>query len=204
MLRAQSSRRPSQPRQPEPLAQVLEVKQVFKGWSDFSLVRFRLDDGGEVERCVEDHGDAACVLPYDPERRVAVLVRQFRAPVTLKGEAPFAEPPAGLIDNGESAEACARREAEEETGLKLRTLEPVGRFWSSPGSTTERSSLFLAEYSAADRTGPGGGVDEHETIELRETPLAELAARGDAGQLHDLKLAVLVFALMRKRPELFA
>ncbi len=185
------------------MADVLEVKQVFKGWSDFSLVRFRLDDGGEVERCVEDHGDAACVLPYDPERRVALLVRQFRAPVRLKGEPPFAEPPAGLIDAGESAEACARREAEEETGLKLKTLEPVGRFWSSPGSTTERSALFLAEYSAADRTGQGGGVDDHENVEILETPLAELAAQADAGELRDLKLGVLVLALMRKRPELF-
>ncbi len=186
------------------MAEVLQVRQVFKGWSDFSLVRFRLDDGAEVERCVEDHGDAACVLPYDPERRVAVLVRQFRAPVTLRGEAEFAEPPAGLVDDGEAPDATARREAEEETGLRLRRLEPVGRFWSSPGSTTERTSLFLAEYSAADRVGEGGGTDEHENVEVLELPLAELAARADGGELSDLKLGVLVLTLMRRRPDLFA
>ncbi len=186
------------------MAEVLQVTQVYEGWSDFSLIRFRLDDGAEVERCVEDHGDAACVLPYDPERRVALLVRQFRAPATVKGEAPFEEPPAGLVDEGESPEACARREAEEETGLKLRSLEALGRFWSSPGSSTERCSLFLAEYSAADRTGEGGGVDEHENVETLELPLAELAARADRGELRDLKLAVLVLSLLRKRPELFS
>ena len=102
------------------MAETLEVKPVYRGWSDFSLVSFRLKDVAVVERCVEDHGDAACVLPYDPERRTALLVRQFRAPVSLKGEAEFPEPPAGLIDDGESPEACAIREAEEETGLKLR------------------------------------------------------------------------------------
>lgn len=185
------------------MAEVLDVKPIYRGWSDFSLVSFRLDSGAVVERCIEDHGNAACVLPYDPERGVALLVRQFRAPVTLKGETEFPEPPAGLIDAGEDAEACARREAEEETGLRLKALEPVGRFWSSPGSTTERSHLFLAEYSPADRIGDGGGTDEHEDVEVLELPLAELAARADKGELHDLKLAVLMLSLMRRRPELF-
>ena len=186
------------------MAEVLEVNPVYQGWSSFSLVRFRLEGGAVVERCIEDHGDAACVLPYDPERRTALLVRQFRAPVTLRGETEFPEPPAGLIDDGESPEACALREAEEETGLKLTSLQSVGRFWSSPGSTTERSWLYLAEYAASDRVGDGGGADEHEHIELIELPLSDLAARADQGDLQDLKLAVLVLALMRRRPELFS
>ena len=185
------------------MAEVLAVEPIYRGWSDFSLVSFRLDSGAVVKRCIEDHGDAACVLPYDPARRVALVVRQFRAPVTLEGEAAFPEPPAGLIDEGEDAMAAARREAEEETGLRLKALEPVGRFWSSPGSTTERSHLFLAEYSPADRIGEGGGVDENEDVEILELPLAELAARADRGELHDLKLATLVLSLMRRRPELF-
>ncbi|HEX4097327.1 MAG TPA: NUDIX hydrolase [Caulobacteraceae bacterium] len=185
------------------MAEVVEVNPVYRGWSAFSLVSFRLDDGAVVERCIEDHGDAACVLPYDPERRVALLVRQFRAPVTYRHEAEFCEPPAGLIDDGESPEACAIREAEEETGLKLRSLEPIGRFWSSPGSTTERSWLYLAQYATGDRIGKGGGADPDEHVELIELPLAELAARADAGELQDLKLAVLALALMRRRPELF-
>ena len=186
------------------MAETLDVKPVYRGWSDFSLVSFRLENGAVIERCVEDHGDAACVLPYDPERRVALLVRQFRAPVTLKGAAEFPEPPAGLIDNGESPEVCAAREAEEETGLKLRALEAVGCFWSSPGSSAERNWLYLAQYASADRTGDGGGVDEHEDIEVLELPLGELAARADRGDLQDLKLGVLVLTLMRRRPELFA
>jgi nudix-type nucleoside diphosphatase (YffH/AdpP family) len=185
------------------LAELLAVKPVFRGWSEFSLVSFRLDSGAVVDRCVEDHGNAACVLPYDPERRVALLVRQFRAAVAFEGEQEFPEPPAGLIDEGEDAEASARREAEEETGLHLKALEPLGCYWSSPGSTTERSHLFLAEYSAGDRIGDGGGADEHEDVETLELPLAELAARADRGELHDLKLAVLVLSLMRRRPELF-
>jgi hypothetical protein len=32
---------------------------------------------------VEDHGDSVGVLPYDPARRVATLVRELRVPVLL-------------------------------------------------------------------------------------------------------------------------
>ena len=135
---------------------------------------------------------------------MALLVRQFRAPVAWREEPGFPEPPAGLIDNGESPETAARREAEEETGLKLRSLEALGRFWSSPGSTTETSWLYLAEYASADRIGKGGGVDDHEDVEMFELPLAELAARAKDGELMDLKLAVLALSLMLRRPELFA
>jgi nudix-type nucleoside diphosphatase (YffH/AdpP family) len=185
------------------VSRILEVKQVYGGWSRFNLVAFRLKDGSVVERCVEDHGRAAVVLPYDPERRVALLVRQFRAAVAFAGEVAGPEAPAGLIDPGEDGEGCARREAFEETGVKLGALEPLGRYWSSPGSTTETSDLFLAPYRAADRVAAGGGADEHEDIEIVETPLAELDRLLATGGLADLKLLALVQALKLRRPELF-
>lgn len=186
------------------MSEVLSVDEVYRGWSRFSVVRFRLDDGSEVERCVEDHGRTAVVLPYDPDRRVALLVRQFRPGPALAGERSDLEAPAGLIDDGEDGQACARREAFEETGLRLAALEPIGRFWSSPGSTTETAELFLAAYSPAAREGAGGGVDAGERLEILETPLAELGRRLDAGALDDLKLLALVQALKLRRPELFA
>ncbi len=183
------------------MAEIVEVKELYRGWARFCLVSFRLEDGTVLVRSVEDHGACAVVLPYDPERRVALLVRQLRPGVALAGGTEGPEPPAGIIEPGESGEACARREAEEETGLVLKALEPVGRFWSSPGATTEAAELFLAPYSAADRIGEGGGVDEHEDIETFELPLAELAAEIERGG--DLKLFALVQVLKLRRPELF-
>jgi nudix-type nucleoside diphosphatase (YffH/AdpP family) len=183
--------------------EIIRVRELYRGWSRFSLLEVRMDDGTVLERCVEDHGQAAVVLPYDPQRRVAMLVRQFRPGVRLAGGTATLEAPAGLIDPGEDGDACARREAREETGLELSALEPIGRYWSSPSSTTERSELFLAAYAAADRTGDGGGVDEHERLEVLELPLAELGARLERGELGDLKLLALVQALKLRRPELF-
>jgi nudix-type nucleoside diphosphatase (YffH/AdpP family) len=185
------------------MAEIVRTRTLHEGWSTFRLVDVKLDDGSVVERSVEDHGDAVMVLPYDPERRVALLVRQLRAPALLRGEGEFLEAPAGLIEDGEAPEACVRREALEETGLRLGELEPLGRYWATPGSSTEQSWLFLAPYSAKDRVEAGGGADAHEDVDVLETPLAQLAQAADRGELNDLKLLALVLSLRLRRPELF-
>ena len=58
----------------------------------------------------------------------------------------------------EDAPATARREANEELGVDLKSLEFVATVWSSPGVSTERQSLFLAPYRPADRSDKGGGA----------------------------------------------
>lgn len=186
------------------MVEIVKIDPIHRGWSNFSVVTFRLDDGSVIQRSVEDHGRAASVLPYDPERRVALVARQFRAPVRLAEATDILEPPAGIIDAGETAAQCARREALEEVGVRLGELEPLGCYWSSPGSGMERNDLFLAAYTQADRIEAGGGTDEHEDIEVIETPLSELAAMLDRGELSDLKLLGLVQTLRLRRPELFA
>jgi nudix-type nucleoside diphosphatase (YffH/AdpP family) len=185
------------------MAEIVGEETLYDGWNRFRLIRLRVNDGAVVERTIEDHGDAVVVLPYDPDRRMALLARQVRAPVLLAGQAPFAEPPAGVIEKDETAEAAGCREAMEELGVRLTALEPLGRYWSSPGTTTERAHLFLARYSMADRVAEGGGSDEHEDIEILEVPLTALAEQAARGELEDLKLLALVLSLCHRRPELF-
>jgi nudix-type nucleoside diphosphatase (YffH/AdpP family) len=185
--------------------EIIDVTTLYEGWGRLLALRIRLPDGRVITREVEDHGAAVCVLPYDPERRVAMLVRQFRAPVFHgTGQPDLLEAPAGMLDEDDPAD-CARREALEEVGLTLTILEPVGPAWTMPGVSTERMHLYLAPYRAADRTGEGGGVArEHENITVCETPLAEVAARADHGRLSDLKTLALVQTLRLRRPDLFA
>ncbi|MEH3144657.1 MAG: NUDIX hydrolase [Methylobacterium frigidaeris] len=185
-------------------AEILGLRYLHEGWTRFGLARVRLADGTEVEREVEDHGDSVGVLPYDRARRVAMLVRELRVPALLvAGEQSQLEAPAGIIDGGDPEEN-ARREALEETGLRLHVLEPVGVTYSCAGISTERIHLFLAPYGTADREQAGGGVaDEHENIRVVEMPLAALAALADKGGLTDLKTLTLVLALRSRHPDLF-
>jgi nudix-type nucleoside diphosphatase (YffH/AdpP family) len=183
---------------------IVAIDTLHEGWGKLLKLRIELPDGHVLTREVEDHGAAVAVLPYDPERRMAVLVRQFRAPVFLVTQtAEVLEAPAGMLDE-DDPEACARREAGEEVGLSLRDLERVGAAWASPGVSTECIHLFLAPYSARDRSGAGGGLaEEHENITVMEMPLAELGEMAQRGELADLKTLALVQTLRLRRPELF-
>jgi nudix-type nucleoside diphosphatase (YffH/AdpP family) len=178
---------------------------VYSGWSKIIRAQLATPDGGTFSREIEHHGDAVAVLPYDPARRCALMVAAPRAPVIWAGGPPdLIEAPAGMLEDDEPAEACARREAEEEVGVRLGGLEPVAEAWSTPGVSSEKIALFLAPYSEGDRTGEGGGLAaENELIEVLELPLAELWARFEAGAVRDMKTLVLLLALRQRRPELF-
>jgi len=184
--------------------EIIDLKTLHEGWGRLLALRIRLADGQVMKREVEDHGAAVCVLPYDPERRVAMLVRQFRAAVFhAAGEPEVLEAPAGMLDEDDPAD-CARREALEEVGLTLRSLESAGAVWTMPGISTEYMHLYLAPYAPGDRTGKGGGVaDENEHITVVEMGLSELAAMADRGGLADLKTLALVQTLRLRRPDLF-
>lgn len=183
---------------------IKQVETLYEGWRKLLKLTVQMPDGRTMAREVLNSADAAAVLPYDPETRKVILVRQFRAPVMhVEGESDLLEAVAGLLDEDEP-EACARREAMEEAGLRLRNLERVVTAWSTPGITTERLHLFLAPYTSADRVDEGGGLaDEHEDIEVLEIGLDELMGMLQQGAVTDMKTLVLIQALQLRRPELF-
>ncbi len=186
--------------------EILTRETVYAGY--LTVERLTIGVPGDERpavREIESHGSSAAVLPYDPERRTALIVRQSRAPVlAVTGAAFVVEVCAGMIDAGETAEAAGRREAVEELGVRLANLERVACVWPSPGVSTERSSLFLAAYGPKDRLGPGGGLAvEHEDITVIEVSLTDLAADADHGRIVDAKLLILALALRVRRPELF-
>lgn len=184
---------------------VLSVRTAFEGWIKVVIAKIAAPSGDPFEREIEIHGSAVAVLPYDPDRRVAIVISQFRAPVDylFPGSNPIIEPVAGINDDGD-VESCARREAMEEAGVRLQLLETVARCWSMPGISTETMSCFLAPYSVNDRVASGGGLaHENEEIEVHEWPLDDLAVHMKSGAIIDMKLLVLVQALQARRPELF-
>ncbi len=102
--------------------EIVEKRTLHAGWCNLLRLRIRVDNS-EVFREVEDHGRAVAVLPYDPVRRTALLIKLLRAPVLLTaGIAELLEVPAGLADESDPAET-ARRELWEETGLQRAALK---------------------------------------------------------------------------------
>jgi nudix-type nucleoside diphosphatase (YffH/AdpP family) len=185
-------------------SEILDIETKYEGWASFSVGRIRLPNGQIIQREIEDHGAAVAVLAFDPERRTAVLVEQFRAPPFLTmGQELTLEAIAGIVEDVDCATA-AQREALEEAGLQLRSLECIATVWTMPGISTERMTLYLAVYGPADRVAKGGGIaTEHENITVVEIELHALAELMDAGGLVDMKTLVLTQALRLRRPELF-
>jgi 8-oxo-dGTP pyrophosphatase MutT (NUDIX family) len=110
---------------------------------------------------------------------------------------------AGIVEDDDPI-ICARREAHEEAGLRLRVLEPVANVWSMPGLSTERITLYLAPYQESDYVGQPHPVSREDAgILVTELRLSELAAMAERGALDDLKTLALTQALRLKRPELF-
>jgi len=62
---------------------IVSVRPVYQGWGRFMTAKVRLPDGTLADRQIEDHGASVAVLPYDAERRVALLVRQSRTAATF-------------------------------------------------------------------------------------------------------------------------
>jgi GDP-mannose pyrophosphatase NudK len=185
-----------------PQPRVVARRTIYAGWSRLELltVEWTGPDGKSErhDREVIDHGQPAAVLPVDSGRGVALLTRQWRAAkAEAAGDGWMLEAAAGFVDEGESPEEAAIREAEEELGLRLGAVRKVGSVMPASGILTEVLHLYLAEYAAADRVAEGGGAaGEGELIEVVELPLAELFAMARDGRLDDAKTLILVQALM--------
>jgi nudix-type nucleoside diphosphatase (YffH/AdpP family) len=141
-----------------------------------------------------DRGNGATILLHDPVRGTVLLTRQFRLPAYVNGHRDgfLVEAPAGLLDD-EDAEAAIRREAEEETGVRVGAVRRLFELYMSPGSVTERVAFFAAAYSGSDRVGRGGGVEgEGEDIEVLELDLREAVAMARRGEIVDAKTLLLL------------
>ncbi|MDP8913608.1 MAG: NUDIX domain-containing protein [Pseudomonadota bacterium] len=94
---------------------LISAETIHSGWFDFVKLRVKPCEGEEIEREIVSHPSGAAVLPFDPERKVALLITEARPPVVYAGEPRMPEAIAGVIEDG-SPEDCARREALEEGG----------------------------------------------------------------------------------------
>lgn len=152
--------------------EIIARETLYSGFFSMDLYRFRhrLFDGemsGEIRREIFERGHAAVLLPFDPVRDEVVLVEQIRIAAYDTSESPWLlEMVAGMIEEGESVEDVARREALEEAGLVVGRTKPVLSYLASPGGTSERLSIMVGEVDATTAEGIHGLADENEDIRV--------------------------------------
>ena len=166
-----------------------------QGQADQRELEQRRRDGEQQRRQCEiyDNGNSAVILPYDPDRKTVLLVRQLRLPIFLQdGMERTVEACAGKLD-GEQAERRIMKEMQEELGYKILKVERLFELYVSTAAIMEKIIFFTCVYSPANKFSDGGGLkEEGEDIEVVETTLERAAAMIASGEIVDAKTVVLV------------
>ncbi len=169
---------------------ILETQALWQGF--LKLKRYRLQhrcfEGGWCPELVRERVEgnhAVSVLLYDPVRDEVALIEQFRVGALGHQEPPWLlETVGGYVEEGETLEEVAHRETREETGCALLELEFIGRFFTTPGWSGERISLFCGLIDSREAGGIHGVAEEGEEIRVvvmsARAAIAELFRRANS------------------------
>ena len=152
--------------------EIVRKEPLYQGFFKMQkyYFRHRLFAGGwsgVIEREIFERGHAIAVLPYDPQREEFVFLEQLRIGALETSDRPWLlEMVAGIIDEGETEERVCHREAQEEAGIDITHLTKVLSYLASPGGTTERLHIFIAQTDAATAHGIHGLDYEGEDIRV--------------------------------------
>jgi len=162
---------------------------------DVDQVRFPNGTTGELEMI--RHPGASAVVPLfdagktDPD---VLLIRQYR----YAANGYLYEIPAGRLDPGESPEACAKRELQEETGYSTSQVQRLTTIYTTPGFTDEIIHIFVAEGLTDGVANP----EPDEFVELQSIPLSRAIAMVCSGEIMDAKTALgLLLTHVSHRPK---
>jgi ADP-ribose pyrophosphatase len=158
---------------------------VYKG-RVFSVEvdRVRFPNGSEHEIAVVRHPPSVVLVPMRDDRHV-ILIRQYRASIARE----IWELPAGSLDPGETAEAAAARECEEEIGLVPRRVERLCGLFPTPGFCDEELIFFRVSDFHAPAPDSVHEPDEDEDIHAETFTVDEARTMAARGEIVDLKTA---------------
>jgi 8-oxo-dGTP pyrophosphatase MutT (NUDIX family) len=175
-------------------------EDVWSGHAPFSVRRDHISAPDRPEeqfaRLVLQHPGASVVLAVDEEQRALVLM-QYRHPAHPR----FVERPAGrLAVDGEDPQVAAERELREEAMLVAKTWSHLLTTYPSPGLSSERIEIYLAE-DVSEAPDRGDFVPTHEEADMTMAwvPLEDLVDGVLSGRLTDGPLALAVLTYVARR-----
>jgi ADP-ribose pyrophosphatase len=204
------SSRVSKPDDSGAWVKILNLSEEYAFGKIFRVIRASLQhrrfDGqmsDPITRLNFERGDSVGVLLHDPQDDSVVLVRQFRYPVYASltpeerqgngaKQAWLLEIVAGVQDAGLSVSEVAHKELLEEAGYQITgDFQLMTTVYPSPGGSSERISLLLAQVDARQRVGKGGGlVAEGEDIQIEVFPFQQAMDMVAQGEIRDAKTIV--------------
>lgn len=119
---------------------LIKIENKYEG-RRFKIIQkqYERQDGLKIIRDCVEPGNAVIVIAVNENDEV-FFVEQYRESI----EDIALELPAGMIDAGEEPKDAARRELEEETGIKAKNIEYLTSCYTSAGYTSEKIYIYLA------------------------------------------------------------
>jgi len=178
--------------------EILGKEIVYPGF--FRMEKYRLKHtlyaGGwspEISREVFVRGSCVAVLLYDPHTDQVILIEQFRAGAIYNPDrAWLVEIVAGAIEEGETAAEVAYRESLEEAGCEIQELMVINEFYTTPGCSAERITLFCGKVDSTQIGGIHGLDHEDEDILVRAIDFKDAYAMLEN---NDIESAIPIVAL---------
>ncbi len=165
-----------------------EVLQYQGNTISLHVGSFTDPSGVEFKRDIIHHPGAVTVVALKDDGDTVLMVRQYRAAV----ESELLEIIAGKRDvEGEDPLLTAKRELEEEAGVKASHWQLLGQFYNSPGFSDEHSYSYLATGLTQGKSQPHGIEEQYMKIE--EISLAKSFQMIQSGQITDAKTIIGLF-----------
>ena len=174
----------------KPPWEILSSEYVVESpWYRLRRDSCRLPDGTVIEPYyVREHLGYSVVFAMTADEHV-VFAQQYKHGF---GDT-ILELPAGTIEPGEEALACAKRELEEETGYVARRYEQVAEYVVDPTSSTGRLHLFLALDAMPDGVASPDPAEDITTVLI---PLDDVIDRVRSGEVRALGQVAAIYAVL--------
>jgi ADP-ribose pyrophosphatase len=144
----------------------------------------RLPSGRSHEVSTVRHPPSVVLIALKDARHV-ILIRQYRPSIGRE----LWEFPAGSLNEGETAEAAALRECEEEIGLVPQQIQRIRGLFPAPGFCDEELIFFRVSDFRAPAPDSLHKPDEDEDIHSQVFTIDDAKAMAERGDIVDLKTA---------------
>jgi ADP-ribose pyrophosphatase len=178
--------------------EIVQKEIVYQGFFrmlkyHFKHTRYAGGWSGIINREVFERGNCVAVLLYDPNTDQVVLIEQFRAGAFQHPDRVWlVEIVAGAIEEGETAEEVAYRESIEEAGCEIEQLTEISQFYTTPGGSSERLTLYCGKVDSTQAGGIHGLDHEDEDILVRVVTFDEAYRMLEDG---DIESAIPIIAI---------
>ncbi|MFT5117603.1 MAG: ADP-ribose pyrophosphatase [Kiritimatiellia bacterium] len=152
--------------------EIVKRQVVYQGFFAIEKLqlRHRLFNGAwsaPLTRELFVRGTAVAAVLYDPTHQLIGLVEQFRVGLLDSESSPWCrEVVAGMAEPGELDNEVMLRELQEEAGIVPQALHKICEYYSSPGGTSERLTLYCAMADLSEAGGFYGLPEEGEDIHM--------------------------------------